>query len=100
MSSFLKKGKRQAEAREKKSVGKRIKAIYSIMGEIKSLAKEMFEHEEDWNEDNIVELAANYTDRPIENMEKLMLLGNLQILKDEQESGRVRETPEGTDKDI
>ena len=79
--SFLKKMKRSTERLEKKKVRKHIAAMYEIMGDIKEIAQDIHDSGKEWNEDNIVELASEFTDRTIGDMEKFMLLGNLSMLE-------------------
>jgi len=85
MGSFLKRGKRTKVKEEKRLVKQHMKAMYAILGEIKEIAKDIHNSKLEWSEDNIIELAAQFTDRKIADMEKFLLLGNLQMLKDEAE---------------
>lgn len=82
MSSFLKRSKRKAGKLERKKVQNHIKGMYKIMAEIKEVAKEIHESGRSWTEDTIEEVAASFTDRPIQNMEKFLLMGNLKSLED------------------
>ena len=63
MSNFLKKGQRLKAAADKKEVKKRVKEVYKIiplpMGATRS------------------EIASQYTDRPIEGLEKMLILGKV-----------------------
>ena len=86
MSNFLSKGKREQVRDEKRLVKRHMKAMYRIMGEVKELAEDIHNDGEDWNEDNIEEIVAQYTDLKLADMEKFLLLGNLQRLRDEGES--------------
>lgn len=81
MSSFSKVGKREKTRNDKRLSKKHLKQMYVIMDELEIVAKEMHQAKEDWNEDNIAELAANYTELNIADMEKFMLLGKLSNLK-------------------
>ena len=83
MSSFLKKGQRERVRAEKRMVKRHMKSMYRILGEVKELALDIHNAKEDWNEDNIIEIASQYTEIEIADMEKFLLLGNLQMLKDE-----------------
>jgi hypothetical protein len=93
MSNFIKQGLRQQKIKDKKEVKKRIKAIHSIMEELDEVAQAIIlKDDEVITEDNIVEIASKYTDRPIEGYEKMILLSKLEsigkvkkenILKDE-----------------
>ena len=82
MSSFLNAGKRAKVRKEKKLVKKHMSAMYRILGEVTEIAQDMHNAKEDWNEENIVEIAAKYTDIELADMEKFLLLGKLQTLKD------------------
>ena len=83
MSSFLKKGKRIKAASDKKEVKKRVKAVYAKLNELHLVAEEMKLHQEEVNEDNIEEIASNYTDMKLDGFEKFILLGKMNIEKDE-----------------
>ena len=86
MSSFNKIGERQKVRDEKRNVKRHMKAMYKIMGEVKALAKDIHESDTEWTEDNIIDVAAEFSDLTISDMEKFLLLGNLQQLQDEVES--------------
>lgn len=86
MSSFNKVGERQKVRDEKRSVKRHMKAMYKIMDEVKLLAKEIHESDAEWTEDNIVDVASEFSELTISDMEKFLLLGNLQLLKNEVES--------------
>ena len=84
MSSFLKKGKRQAVRKKNKEIKHRTKEFYRILRDLDETAKDIankYKGDTDFvNEDNIVEVAAEFTDRKIEHLEKLVLLGKLEGL--------------------
>lgn len=94
MSSFLKQGLKKSQHKKKKEVKKRVKAMYNIMNELDDVARDIALNEEETiTEDNLVDIASNYTDREIEGFEKLILLSKLEglgkinkenILKDEK----------------
>ena len=84
--SFLRRGRREKIRVEKRMVKRHMKAMYSILGEVRELAKDIYNSKLEWNEDNIVEVASGFTDMKIADMEKFLLLGNLQMLKDEDKS--------------
>ena len=76
----MSKGKRIAELRVKKH----IKEIYKIMGELETITPSIYQDNKDveFTEDNIDEIAIKYTNRKLENLERFILLGKLQLLKD------------------
>ena len=85
MSNFLKKGKRIKARADKKELKHRTKDFYKILGELDMVAKKIFIDYEgsldsEVTEENIVEIAADYTDREIAAMEKFILLGKLEQL--------------------
>jgi len=86
MSSFSTKGKREKVRVDKRRTKRHMTAMYKILGEVKDLAKVIHNAGEDWTEENIVDIAANYTDLKIADMEKFLLLGNLSLLKSEDEA--------------
>lgn len=91
MSSFLHKGQRDRVRAEKRKVKQHMKSMYRILGEVKELALDIHNAKEEWTEDNIIEIAARYTEIEIADMEKFLLLGNLQMLKDEIKSDNAKE---------
>lgn len=80
------KGSRKAEVAERRQVKHHIKYMYKIMDEIKLIAKDIHKSGVEWTEDNIEDVASEFTELKIADMEKFLLLGNLQMLKDEAES--------------
>jgi hypothetical protein len=94
MSNFLKKGKREDVKSQKKDVKKRIKRIYQIMDELDNVAALIFMNKEDYTEENIKDIAGQYTDLTIEGMETMMLLGKLQNLEKHYED---KEIPDNVD---
>lgn len=86
MSNFLKKGQRDRVREEKRMVKRHMSSMYRILDEVKELALDIHNAKEEWTEDNIIEIASRYTDIQIADMEKFLLLGNLQMLKDEVKS--------------
>lgn len=89
--SFLKKGKRAEKRLERRRTKKHMKAFYSIMGEVKQLAQTIHDSGVEWSEENIVEVAADFTELKIADMEKFLLLGNLSLLRDEAKSNNTEE---------
>jgi hypothetical protein len=79
----MKIGSRAKIASEKSQVKQHMKYMYKIMDSVKELASTIHDSGVEWTEDNIEEVAAKFTDMNIANMEKFLLLGNLQLLKDE-----------------
>jgi len=86
MSNFSKVGKRELDRVDKRKVKRHMSAMYRILGKVKELAKVIHEANEEWTEDNIVEIAAKYSDMQVADMEKFLLLGNLSLLKSEDEA--------------
>lgn len=85
MSSFLKRGQREQVRKDKKELKKRTKDFYKILGTLEDVAKLIYYKYKDVkervvHEDSIVELAAEFTDRKIESLEKFILLGKLEQL--------------------
>lgn len=87
MSNFLRKGKRKSQELGKKKTKKHLKEFYKILHELDEVATEMKLHKEEVNEDNIEEIASNYTYRKIGKYEKMILLSKMYIeVKDEMKS--------------
>jgi len=82
MSNFLRTRKRMGVIKERKEVKYRMKQIYKIMDELDSIAPIIYKNETNWNEENIVEIAEKYTNRKLEKLEQMLLLGKLQNIKD------------------
>ena len=77
MSNFLRRGKRVKARAEKKELKKRIKEFYKIIGKIDDTVNIIKDEGLEVNEDNVEEVASVLMGRPIDNMEKLMILGKL-----------------------
>lgn len=90
MSSFSKVGKREVVRDDKRKVKRHMTAMYRILGEVKELAKELHESGVEITEDNIEEVVLKHTGKEIANMEKFLLLGNIQMLKRETESDNTK----------
>jgi hypothetical protein len=74
MSSFLNKGQRLQTKKAKKHV----KEFYKILGELDTIAEKISrESKVEITEDNINEIASKYTNRTIDNMEKMILMAKL-----------------------
>ena len=82
MSNFSKTGKREQVRESKREVKKRMRAVYKIMDELEEVATAIDLANEEWTEENIIEIAANHTDLKLDGLEKLLLLGKLQTRKD------------------
>ncbi len=82
MSNFSKIGKREQVREGKREVKKRMRAVYKIMDELEEVATAIDLANEEWTEENIIEIAANHTDLKLDGLEKLLLLGKLQRRKD------------------
>jgi len=82
MSNYFRIGKRESIKKQKKDVKKRLKRIYQIMDELDTIAAKIFQSGKECTEDNIIEVASEFTDLRIEGMETMMLMGKLQNLKD------------------
>lgn len=81
MSNFLKQGARANNAAEKKETKQRLKEIYKIMDTLDEIAPKIYK-EEEWAEDNVITLAAKYTDINIGGLEKMLLLGKLENIRE------------------
>jgi hypothetical protein len=82
MSNFSKTGKREQVRESKREVKKRMRAVYKIMDELEEVATAIDLANEEWTEENIIEIAANHTELKLDGLEKLLLLGKLQRRKD------------------
>jgi hypothetical protein len=89
MSNFFRKGARASLKKQKKEVQKRIKRIYQIMDELDEVAAKIFRTGKEWSEENIAELAYEFTDLKIEGLETMMLLGKLENLKEHYDGKEV-----------
>ena len=83
MSNYFNKGKRAAAKATNKEMKHRVKDFYKILHELEVVADKITEDYLDSKEvmvtqDNVIEIAAKYTDRTIEDMEKFLLLGKLE----------------------
>lgn len=77
--SFLKQGYRKEKHLKAKKTKKHLNEFYKILHQLDLIAKEMKLHDEEVTEDNIEEIASNYTDRKIGKYEKMILLSKMQI---------------------
>jgi len=84
MSSFSNIGKRDKVRKEKRMGKKHLKRMYTIMDELDELALDIHNAKEEWTEDNIKDIASQYSDLHIAKMEKIMLLGKLNQLKENE----------------
>lgn len=85
MSNFLKRGKRAEDISNKKEIKHRMKDFYKILGTLDDVAKLIdYKYKDNKEvkvtEKNIVEIASEFTDRKLEEMEKFILLGKLDQL--------------------
>ena len=78
MSSFLKRGKRAEVRKKNKEIKHRTKEFYKILRELDEVARMIVKKDIEVSEENIQEIAEQFTDRKIENLEKLVLLGKIQ----------------------
>lgn len=86
MSSFLRKGKRLQNKKAKRHV----KEFYKILGELDTVAEKIaLEKDLEITEDNIKLIASEYTNRTIDDMEKMILMAKLNnhgaIISDKKE---------------
>jgi len=79
MSNFLKQGKRKSEDYKRRNAKVHTKEFYKILDKISTIVPELLKEDIEYTEENINEYASKYFGRDIDNMEKLLLLGNLQI---------------------
>lgn len=79
MSSFLKRGQREAVKAGKREVKKRIKEVYKIMEEMETLAQYLVANyeEEELTEDKIESIAQEHTERQIGDFERFLLAGKV-----------------------
>jgi len=84
MSNFSRIGKREKIRKEKRMVKKHLKRMYAIMDELDELALDIHNAKEEWTEDNIEDIASQYSELQIAKMEKTMLLGKLTQLRDNE----------------
>ena len=89
MGNFLRKGERQSLKKQKTDVKKRVKRIYQIMDELDTVAALIFMNKEEYTEDNMKDIAEQYTDLTIDGMETMMLMGKLQNLENHYEGKEV-----------
>jgi len=84
MSNFNRTGRREQIRIDKRDVKKRMKAVYEIMDKLDTVAGNMYKSDVEYTEENIEELARPYTDLKLEGLEKFLLLGKLQTMKDNE----------------
>ena len=82
MSSYMKQGLRKMKVVEDKKVKKHVKAFYSIMHTMEEISKEL-DPTLEYNEDNINDYVKPMLGRDLDNMEKFLLLGKLNIVNNE-----------------
>ncbi len=77
--SFSRKGYRQSMKSKIKLTKKHIKRFYQILHELDDVAKAIYKAypSDEYNEDDIVEVAKEFTDLSIDKMEKNILLSKL-----------------------
>lgn len=81
MSSYLKNGQRQAKLAERKKTKAHIKSFYNIIGQMDIIAKQLNPILE-YNEDNINDYVKPIFGRDLDSMEKFLVLGKLQTVKE------------------
>lgn len=81
MSSFAKRGERQAKLVERKKIKMHTKAFYRILGEMDVVAKQLDPMLE-YDEENINEYVVPIYGRELDNMEKMLVLGKLHHAKE------------------
>ena len=79
MSSFASRGLRQTVLLKDKETKKHIKSFYQIIGKIENISKELDQSIE-YTEDNINEYVNPILGRDLDNMEKFLLLGKLNVV--------------------
>ena len=79
MSSFANRGLRQTLLLKDKETKKHIKSFYQIIGKIENISKELDQSIE-YAEDNINEYVNPILGRDLDNMEKFLLLGKLNVV--------------------
>jgi hypothetical protein len=100
MSNMLRKGKRIAARKNKKETKKHTKEFYKILGELDEVAEAMLDNEEvmeKLTDENLVELASEFTDLKIEGLEKFVLKGKLGLYESIQED--IEKATDGTRKE-
>jgi hypothetical protein len=78
----MKNGLRQMKVTEDKKVKKHVKAFYNIIGEIDKISKEL-DPKIEYTEENINEYVKPMLGRDLDNMEKFLLLGKLNVVNNE-----------------
>ena len=79
MSSFANRGLRQTVLLKNKETKKHIKSFYQIIGQIEDISKHLDKSIE-YTEDNINEYVNPILGRDLDNMEKFLLLGKLNVV--------------------
>lgn len=80
MSSFQKKGLRDNLNKNKKEVTKaHIDNFYKILNDLEVVANKLKEEDIEYSKENINEYASKHLGRDLDNTEKLVLLGKLEI---------------------
>ena len=79
MSSFASRGLRQTLLLKDKETKKHIKSFYQIIGKIEDISKEL-DSSIEYTEDNINEYVNPILGRDLDNIEKFLLLGKLNVV--------------------
>lgn len=75
----MSKGLRQATVLKNKETKQHIKSFYQIIGKIEDISKEL-DSSIEYTEDNINEYVNPILGRDLDNMEKFLLLGKLNVV--------------------
>lgn len=81
MSSFAKRGQRQALLAHRKKVKLHTKAFYRILGEMDVLSKQL-DPSIEYTEETIDEYVLPIYGRELDSMEKMLILGKLHHMKE------------------
>jgi hypothetical protein len=96
MSSFAKRGERQAKVAKDKMVKKHTKGFYKILGKMDILANQLDPLIE-YNEENINEYVEPVYGRNLDSMEKFVVLGKMHRIKEDINNIKVKnETEDNT----
>lgn len=81
MSNFMRVGKRLQDKKKAKETKQHIKAFYKIINTINTEIIPQLDKSIDYTEENINEYVSPILGRDLDNMEKFMILGKLEMDK-------------------
>jgi hypothetical protein len=77
MSTYVKNGVRAMKLAQKKKAKFHLKEFYRILGQIDEIVKYLKETEVEITEDNVDEIVSELIGRPLDSMEKFLILGKM-----------------------